>query len=285
MPAIRVPDAQTADTGLPDLTDSLDQLTKSLQKQLTAQTTAKIYRSIASDPAAPVFEGLGGAFKGLTEGMQGLATLQQTILTQTLQNLMNGTGSKTGGPQDLLAYVVVIMALKTLMADDGTEGKRGKTEDEDRPSWRDLLAEIEKRYEAVREAENSRGPSPIDQQIHGLAVQMVAQNLQPKSLADQLKEMAEHVQTFKQLGFISDGSSDLRREMLNLDREKIRLEHDQRLAEIQDRQRARREDWPTLANHVLGGLQNLAAQLGFRPVQRTGQSLVSPEALAAAQEG
>jgi hypothetical protein len=283
MPTIRVPHAEAEGTGLPDLTDSLDQLTKSLQKQLTAQTTAKIYRSIASDPAAPVFEGLGTAFKGLTDGMNGLATLQQTILTQTLQNLMNGTGSKTGGPQDLLAYVVVIMALKTLMADESPD-KKTKADTDDRPTWRDLLDQIEKRYEAVREAENSRGPSPIDQQVHQLALQTVAQAMQPRSLADQAKELAAHVQTLREVGLVGSGTSDWREKELELEREKARLNAQRDLMAFEDRRRARQEDWPALIQQGLQGLQGLVAQLGFRPVA-AGPSVVTPAAYAAAQQG
>jgi hypothetical protein len=262
---------------LPDLGDTLKELTQGLKQNLTAQTTAKLFKALASDDDSPVSKGLGEAIGSLANGMKGVTELQNLTLQSALKHLTTSSDGSTGSPERLMQYLLVMMMLKQMMREEEP------TPREQGPSWKDVIELLDRHYRELREAERGHGPSEIDQYIHQAATQAVVQAMQPRSLTDQVKELTDHVQALRQIGLVGDSRGDLQRELIDLDREKVRREHDLKLAELQDRQRARQEDYPQLAQSLLGGLQQLAAQFGFRPVQPHPGSVVAPGALAAAQ--
>lgn len=280
MPKIGTPMEAGAGTPTLDLNPDLSDLTKTLRNHLTAQTTAKIYKDLAapSDTSLPVLQGLGDALGGLAQGWKGVSDMQGTLQQQILQHLQQ-PGTSSGGPREILEWVMMLQVIRQ-MSPENTAKK-----DEDAPSWRDLLAEQEKRHQEVREAEHSVGPSPIDQQFQQVMFQLLAQNLQatlaPRDPLDPIRQAKAQVQELQ--GLAGDPQTSREDKLLDLQRDRLHLEHAERVKKIDDDKEARQKDWPNLVNHAVGSVSQLLGQLGFRPHEAGGQRLVSPDAIAAAQ--
>jgi hypothetical protein len=298
MPKIAIPgEAPTGGPSL-DLSPDLRDMTKVLKDNLTARTTADIYQKLTapSDSSLPVMQGLGEALGGLAQGWKGVSEMQ-TALQHQLMEKMQQPGGHGGGVEELMKWMFVYKMFKE-MSQEETAGK--KTTSDEGPTWRDFLAEQERRHQAEREAEERARReereryTPVSEQLMGAFYQIIGQNLQqslmPSNPVDQVKQANAMVQELAQsIGADSHRSFQERRlERLDeMELRKLEYEYADRQQERQDRQKAREQDWPRLANSVVAGLQQLAAQFGFRPVGGPGggqPSLVSPAAMAAAQQ-
>jgi hypothetical protein len=285
MPKITLPgDGPDAGPSL-DLSPDLREMTKTLKDNLTARTTADIYTKLTqpSDSSLPVMQGLGEALGGLAQGWKGVSEMQQTLQTQVMERLQQGPGG--GGVDDLMKYLLVWKMIRE-MSDD--EPRRAKS-DEDGPSWRDLLQLQEQRQKDIREAERQASQDPVRDQLMGAFVGTLAQTLQqsltPSNPVDQLKQAHEMVNTItRDLG--ADGRTTLQdRRLERLDQmelRKLELDYADRHEDREARRALWQQDLPAVAQTVLGGLNQLAAGLGFAPTT-PGPRLVSPEAMAAAQ--
>lgn len=279
MPKIQVPTESGTTTAMPDLNPDLAGLTKDLRNNLTARTTVQMYRDLAapSDTSLPVMKGLGDALEGLAKGWQGLTETQGT-LQQRLMEQMSQTAGKPNGAAEMMQQMMLYRMFQEMIQ----ESQSKKTDDA--PSWRDLLAEMEKRHEQVREAESKPPSSPIEQQLLGAMVQMMGQNLQsqlaPRDPMDAIRMAKAQVQELQNLAG-GDPHLSLHERQFQLADKRLGYEHEERVRDIEDRKEARQQDYPMIANQVLSGLSQLAGQFGFR--QDSGPHLVSPNALAAAQ--
>jgi hypothetical protein len=223
-----------------------------------------------------VMKGLGEAVSGLASGMKGameLHTLAQKALLESM-----GQQGKGGGDGMMTALLLLLLL-------DRKEER--PQQQPDGPTWRDLIGLLEKR---IDELESSRGPSPIDQQMHGLAMQLVGEAIQAKS-RNPLEALTEHVEGLKALrevvpGLLGGGSPEysegaLRAKALDKEIEAERNAHLRELAKIHSGERMWSQHIPRVAEALGKGVGQALAQFGL--VQTGDGGGFSPEAMAAAE--
>lgn len=288
MPKIQVPGDRDSQTSAPwaDLSPDLKSLNQTLRDNLNVRTTADVYQKLAgtSDSSLPVMQGLGEALAGMSKGWQGIADMQNLTQKQFLEMMQGQHGA--GGVEEMMKW----MFLYRMMKEMGQEETGKTSRDDDAPTWRDLLAEQEKRHAAVREAEQQARQDPMNEQLqgtfYGMMAQLLQNQLQPQNPLDFVRQAHETVNTVQQWTGGDHERSFQERRLEKLDdlaMQRMTLEFQDKQQAREDRQKARREDYPALANQVVNGLGQLMQGFGFRPMGG-GPDIVSPEAMAAAQQ-
>lgn len=282
MPQIQVPGDSAHHNPNLDLSPDLRDLNKTLRDNLNVRTTADVYQKLAghSDSSLPVMQGLGDAFSGMAKGYQGLGDMQTLMMKQMQEHLQGGqTG---GGAEEMMKWMMLYKMMRELNQEESP-----KT-DEDAPSWRDLLAEQEKRHAAVEEAKEKASQDPMNDQLQGAFYGMMGQLLQnqltPQHPADAIKNAKDMVDTVSQwTGGGQQSFQERRLEKLdNMAMQKMQMEYQDKQEDRKARQTALKEDYPAIANGVVNGLAQLMQGFGFSPMSG-GPGMVSPEAMAAAQ--
>lgn len=256
-----------------ELGDSVNETIKRAHRVLDAAAVAKTLEGLGiGSSASSEMQRMSEVFSGLTTGMKSLGELQASLVSQISQ--MIGNGGKTN-LSDLIGLMLVMK-----MLDQPKQEKR----DEVPPALEKLLNHLE---EEIRELKETRGPSPVDQQIHSLTTQLLSQHI--ATLADPFSGLARLAEVKDKLkGVLGETNSvppeysegALRLRALEKEEKALEMEHTRKLEELRHKEKIWSDRLPAIIAQAGAELTKALGSFGLtptRPVQ------FDPDAVAAAE--
>ena len=250
-----------------DLSSSLNEAMREAKNVLSARAAAELLAPLGigrtDSSETSLAKGLGEAIGSLAQGMKGIGELQQMSMKSFLETAMGQKQSENP------LMMMLLLKLFEMME------KRGETSNEE-PPWLKYVLAVQN--DRIEELKAQRGASPIDAQMHELTTQIVSQ--MAAKAADpfaSLRDLAQAKETLSQLGSslgignqseYSEGA--LRAKALELEAEKIRLEHHAKLADVQHKREFQQQVLPQVVNNAVDGLGRVLSQFGLVPAPVSG---------------
>jgi hypothetical protein len=242
-----------------DLGDSVQEVVKKANKVLDATAAAKVLEGLGiGSGGSSEIKQISEAFSGLATGLKGIGELQAAVLGQVKENIGNGKGNSLS---DLIGLILITKLL---------EPKQEKKE-EISPAMERLLNRLE---EEIRELKESRGPSPIDQQMHSLTTQLLSQHI--ATLADPFAGLTRLAEVKDKLRNVLGETSSvppeysegaLRLRALEKEEKALAVDESKYLAELNHKERLWSQQIPAVINQAGAVLANVLGAYGLVPTR------------------
>lgn len=245
-----------------DLSDTVNETIRKAHRVLDAAAVAKTLEGlgIGSDGSSQQLKQISEAFSGLATGLKGIGELQAAILGQLKETLGNGNGKTS--LTDLIGLVLLMRIL---------EPPKQEPKNEIPPALKELLDHLK---EEIRELKETRGPSPIDQQMHQLTTQLLSQHIatlaDPFSGVKRLKELKESLRDLiREQNSVPPEYSEgaLRLRAIEKEEKALAVEENKFLAELSHKERLWSQQIPAVISQAGAVLANVLGAYGLTPVR------------------
>jgi len=255
-----------------EVTGEVDDALKSARKFLDAAATSKLMEGVKNvadgNGSSAAIKDLGEVTSAVASSMKSTGELQASLISQMADLAKRDGSSDNGEIKSLMDRIMMIKMIEAL-------GPQRQGMPPEVKELIDQLREENRRLaERMEKLEERRGPSPMEEQMQSLTMQLWSQKLADlMNPFSSLERVAEAKGKLKDLlgepnsvpPEYSEGA--LRAKAIEKEIEAIRVEENVKLRELDQKKEMYSQVIPKAAETIAGALSSLADKFGLAPVQ------------------
>ncbi len=254
-----------------EVTGEVDDALKSAKKVLEAAATAKLLegvKTVATGDGSSSAKEMGEVVSAVASSMKSAGELQSSLIKQMAELVQRDGGSDDAELKSMMNRVMLMKMLEAL------GGQRQGLAPEVKELIDQLREENRRLMERVEKLEERRGPSPVDEQMQSLTMQLLNQHI--SRVVDPFQGLRDLARVKEELRDLlgrgesvppeySEGA--LRAKALEKELKALEMEEAIKMRELDQKERMVREYVPGILNQAGTVLAGVLTSFGLAPVR------------------